>query len=155
MLAALAVTLCIGAGLPPSAPPDELRPAFRCLVNNSRASIGLPPLLGSRRLHDAAQVLADQMIAEHFFAHRDLADRVRAAGFEEPWSLGEVLAYGCGGLATPLEAFNGLMGSPEHWEILMHPDLRRMAIVVLPAEPFPTSDCPDPGLWVVDLMRSY
>ena len=152
MLAVLAVTLaCTGGDLPPSAPPDQLRPALRCLVNQARANIGVGPLRGSRKLRIAAQALADDMVARDYFAHGDLMSRMLAAGFEQPFRTAEALAAGCGGLATPAAVVSALMVSPPHREILLSPDLRRMAIAVVPWA-HGAGACPDPGTWVLDLV---
>jgi uncharacterized protein YkwD len=154
MLAAIAAAIaCLGGTLPPSSPPDELRPALRCLVNEARAIEGLEPLRGSPSMHEAAQAHADAMIAGDFFAHGDLMARALDAGLEEPLRLGEALGWGCGGLATPASIAAALLRSPPHRETLLDPDYRRMAIAVVP---WISADgaCPDPGTWVLDFVAA-
>lgn len=155
MLAALAVAVaCAGGDLPPSAPVEQLRPAARCLVNEARAAEGLPRLRGSRMVWAAAQAHAQDMAARGYFAHSrpgwTLSDRLAFAGWRGG-SAGEVLVSGCGGLGTPAEAVRGLFESEPHREILLSPDLRRMAIAVVPWM-LDAGDCPDPGTWVMDLI---
>lgn len=155
MLAALAVAVaCTGGSLPPSTPPDQLRPAIRCLINDARATDGLKPLRGSRTVHVAAQAHADDMMARDYFAHErpgwTFQDRLDLAGW---WGgiAGETLETGCGGLATPSEAATALLASPPHREILLSSQFRRMAIAVVPFM-VNSGDCPDPGTWVLDLV---
>lgn len=151
MLAALAATLiCAGVSLPPSSPPEQLRPAIRCLVNTTRAAHGLGPVHGARRLRRAVtQRHLNDMIRHRYFAHGDYGERLFEAGLGDR-PAGEVMVTGCGDFATPAGAFMGLMGSPEHRAVLLDRELTRMAVAVAPWSLMPT--CVGPGTWVLDLI---
>ena len=156
MLAVLLATACLGGGLQPSAPPEQLRPALRCLVNEQRAVVGVDPLRGYGAIRPAAEAHAQDMIANDYFAHErpgwDLMTRLALTD----WPGGrasEALAWGCGSLATPAATVTGLMSSAPHRELLLSPHYRRMAVAVVP---WSVEDgCSDPGTWVLDLVGPF
>lgn len=118
---ALASGRCRGAGAR-RASSAVMRRAMLCLVNSARASAGLSPFRGERHLARAAARHASDMGRRHFFAHvsptgtSPLA-RARAAGWRG--GVGEVIAWGCGTLASPRATLRAWLNSPPHRAIVL------------------------------------
>jgi uncharacterized protein YkwD len=150
-LAAVNFTLlvvCSGAYGASICPTDSTRPAsttsadsasaLLCDINALRASQQLPPLQWSEQLASAAQGMAEQMVAQHFFGHvtpagRTLEDRVDSTGYMAPawtWSLGEDLGWGDLGYSTPFAVVVGWWNSDEHRANILDPDFRDIGIGV-------------------------
>ena len=114
---------CRGAGARPGrASRATLRRAMLCLVNRTRAGAGRRGFRSDRRLVRAAGRHAADMGLGGYFGHvspsgRSPQARVRAAGWRG--SVGEVIAWGCGRLATPRATLNAWMNSPPHRAILL------------------------------------
>jgi uncharacterized protein YkwD len=112
------------------------RIAVRCLINEQRRRHGLPPVLSSRKLRHAAAGLAGQMVHRKFFAHvtpggSTVASRVRRTGYlrrATQWMLGETLAWGSAGRATPAALVNALMHSPPHRAIILGRGFREIGV---------------------------
>jgi uncharacterized protein YkwD len=118
---ALASGTCRGAGSR-RAPAAVLRRAMLCLVNQTRASAGLRPWRGERHLARAASRHAADMARRNYFAHvspsgKSPLARARAAGWRG--GVGEVIAWGCGPLASPRATLNAWLNSPPHRAILL------------------------------------
>lgn len=107
-----------------------------CLLNGERAQAGLPRLRSNARLGRAARSMANLMVQRRFFAHdtpdgRSVVDRVRPTGYiRGAWSLGENLAWGSGGLATPRAIVNGWMNSAGHRANILRGKFRDIGIGV-------------------------
>src|SRR5215218_6470113 len=135
---------CPGADLAASA---ESLPAMvdatLCLLNGERADHGLAPLAPNGRLAAAAKPYAADLVAGSYFSHtgRDgsgLFDRVKRTGYlprDAGWVLGENLAWGTGGLATPGSIMQAWMNSPGHRENILNPEFREVGIGVVTGNP--------------------
>jgi uncharacterized protein YkwD len=114
---------CRGAGARPGrASSATLRRAMLCLVNGTRAMAGLPAFRHERRLGRAASRHAADMGRRGYFAHvspngRSPLARVRAAGWRG--GVGEVIAWGCGALASPRATLRAWLASPPHRAIIL------------------------------------
>ena len=108
--------------------------AIGCLLNAERTSKGLAPLKLNASLTRASKLMAGLMVKQGFFAHdtpdgRDVVDRVRPTGYiRGSWSLGENIAWGSGGLATPRAIVNGWMHSTGHRENILRAKFRDIGI---------------------------
>src|SRR5215218_8347877 len=129
------------------APAPETLPAIAdatlCLLNGERADHGLAPLAPNRRLAAAATAYARDLVAGSYFSHtaRDgsgLLDRIERTGYvrrDAGWVLGENLAWGTGGLATPGSIMQAWMGSPGHRENILNAEFREVGIGVVTGNP--------------------
>jgi uncharacterized protein YkwD len=138
-----------GAACPDAdaAPRAETLPALRdatlCLLNGERADHGLAPLSPDERLASAATAYAHDLVAGSYFSHtgRDgsgVADRIERSGYlprDAGWVLGENLAWGTGGLATPGAIMQAWMNSPGHRENILNPGFREIGVGVVPGNP--------------------
>jgi uncharacterized protein YkwD len=114
--------------------------ALFCDVNELRAQNDLAPLRWDWRLWAAAERMAVDMSARHFFSHvtpdgLTLADRVVPTGYlpdNDTWLLTENLAWGQGVLSSPLSIAYGWMDSPEHRVNLLDPAVQDVGIGVAP-----------------------
>jgi uncharacterized protein YkwD len=73
------------------------------------------------------------MVAARFFAHEaghsTVLSRIKRTGYVRGnWSLGENIAWGSGGLATPRAIVNGWMHSPGHRANILHGAFRDIGI---------------------------
>ena len=119
--AALASGRCRGAGAR-RASAVVMRRALLCLVNHARASSGRSPFRAERHLARAAGRHAADMGRRNYFAHVSPAGksplaRVRAAGWRG--GVGEVIAWGCGPLASPRATLRAWLNSPPHRAIIL------------------------------------
>jgi uncharacterized protein YkwD len=99
-----------------------IRSATLCLLNHERTTRGLARLRANRPLRNVATRYARRMVEESFFDHvspggstfiqriKQTAYLARAAGY----TIGENLAWGGGGLATPKQIMRAWMNSPGH-----------------------------------------
>jgi uncharacterized protein YkwD len=98
----------------------------RCGNRNFAAA---PPLTLEPRLSEAASAHARDMLAQHYFDHRDPAghspaDRVRARGYRYA-IVGENLAAGA---TDAHEAMQGWLDSPGHCENIMDPRFTQLGV---------------------------
>ena len=112
---------CRGAGAR-RASTAVMRRALLCLVNQARAGAGLAPFRAERHLARAAARHASDMGRRKYFAHVSPAgksplSRVRAAGWRG--GVGEVIAWGCGTLASPRATLRSWLNSPPHRAIVL------------------------------------
>ncbi|MEA2296941.1 MAG: hypothetical protein QOE86_4580 [Solirubrobacteraceae bacterium] len=144
----------IGAGA--SCPDQDLLPdgtntaaviaSTLCLLNGERADAGLPPLTQDDRLAAAALEHSQDMVANHYFDHvaldgRDVVDRIRASGYlpdDQPWTIGENLAWGTGTLATPWSIVLAWMNSQGHRENILRSAFKQIGFGVVPGNPHTT-----------------
>jgi uncharacterized protein YkwD len=110
--------------------------AILCLVNGERAAAGLPALTQNPQLDKAAAGMGARMVSEHFFSHetpdgKTVVDRVEPTGYipnSGDWVVGENLAWGSGGLATPQAIVNGWMNSPGHRANILAADYKDIGL---------------------------
>jgi uncharacterized protein YkwD len=136
---------CASAAAAPSARNlSRMASAIVCLLNGERAAKGLAPLKSNGKLANASRLMAGLMVKRRFFAHdtpdgRSLSDRVRPTGYMRgSWQLGENLAWGSGGLATPRAIVNGWMHSPGHRANILHASFRDVGLGIRMGPPLPS-----------------
>jgi uncharacterized protein YkwD len=119
------------------------RTATLCLLNRKRAAHGLGALRADAQLTQAAQGHSDDMVANRYFRHesRDGSDfgvRIRAAGWtraRRSYLLGENIAYGAGGEATPRAIVRRWMHSAEHRANILNPRFHLIGIGIAVGTP--------------------
>ena len=93
------------------------RRATLCALNRERAARHLRALRLDTRLTHAAQGHSADMVAKRYFAHGDFGGRIRRSGWtrhRRSWTIGENLAYGTDGAATPAAIVAAWMRSAGH-----------------------------------------
>jgi len=93
-----------------------------CLLNRERARHGLRRLHSDRRLRRAAARHSNHMTRAHFFDHTtpagtSMSARILHTGYtrgSRAWAIGENIAWGSGGLASPRRIVQAWMASPGH-----------------------------------------
>jgi uncharacterized protein YkwD len=138
-------TPCQNTELAPASGNLELiRTATLCLVNQERARNGELPLKVSSELEQAAQSHTEAMVSEDYFAHiapsgETPVDRIQATGYipnaQAGYTLGENIAWGTLGLATPSAIVAAWIASPEHLENILTAAYAETAIGVTAAVP--------------------
>lgn len=152
---ARAASGCAGAGARPAgASSVMLRAAVRCLVNRVRAQSGLRALRSNAALAAAAGRHAADMAHRRYFAHQrhggpSLSGRARAAGWHGS-AIGEGIAYGCGGSATPAATVHNWLVSPPHRAILLSGRYGLVGVGVARRAPV---RCRGGATWVLDAGR--
>jgi uncharacterized protein YkwD len=135
---------CPNPDLAPSAETlGAMADATLCLLNGDRADHGLAPLAANPRLTEAATAYAADLVAGSYFSHTgrdgsDVLDRIRRSGYlprGAAFVLGENLAWGSGGLATPGAIMDAWMNSPGHRENILNPEFREIGIGVVAGNP--------------------
>jgi uncharacterized protein YkwD len=104
-----------------SVPRGAMQSSVVCLINQRRASFGLPRLDASRKLDLSAQRWTDDMVGDADFSHgAAFAQRISAVGFD--WSsAGENIATG---FETPTEVVDAWMASTGHCQNILSPVYR-------------------------------
>jgi uncharacterized protein YkwD len=141
----------VGAGAacpsPDAVPAPEslsaIAEATLCLLNGERADRGLAPLRPNEKLAVAATAYAEDLVAGSYFSHtaRDgsgVVERIERSGYvprDAAWVLGENLAWGTGGLATPGSIMQAWMNSPGHRDNILNPRYREIGIGVVAGNP--------------------
>jgi uncharacterized protein YkwD len=132
-----AAAACPGAReLPAAATRAEAATAIVCVLNEERARRDLARLREQPQLERAAAGHARDMVRRRFFAHTtpegtSMVDRLRGAGYiraERPWAVGESLAWGAGGRATPAAIVAAWLDSPPHRRLVLAPRYREVGI---------------------------
>jgi uncharacterized protein YkwD len=135
---------CRGAGLRPTQRDLRLiRAATLCLVNRERAARGERPLRLNRRLVRAARAHSESMALDDYFDHigprgQTPLARLRAVGYissSRGYEVGENIAWGTLGLATPRAIVAAWMASPGHRANILDPRFRETGIGVSPHAP--------------------
>lgn len=130
---------CRGAGLTPTAANKaKIERATLCLLNRARAQRGLPKLRASRVLKRAARKHSANMDRRDFFSHvspggATVLHRVRAVGYlasASSFSVGENIAWGSGGRATPRAIHRAWMRSPGHRANILSRGFREIGVGV-------------------------
>jgi uncharacterized protein YkwD len=114
----------------------EARQELDVRLNRDRAAHGRSRLRHAPSLDGAAAAYASAMVARHFFSHvspdgADLLDRMRASGYLNgwrDWHVGEVLAWGSGGLESPDEVLRAWLDSPPHRRQIRGSDYRDFGV---------------------------
>jgi uncharacterized protein YkwD len=144
-IAAVLATTCQDTELTPTPDNAELvRAAVLCLVNKERAQNGDAPLALSPQLQQAAEGHCDEMITADYFEHVSPSgltpvDRIRADGYipnkNVGYVIGENLAWGTLGLATPQAIVNAWIASPGHLANILETQYTETGIGVTPQVP--------------------
>jgi uncharacterized protein YkwD len=134
---------CTGADSRPAAGVGYSQ-AVRCLLNAQRASAGLGPLAGDRKLARAARRFSDAMVRQGFFDHvspqgSTMDQRIRAAGYPGR-TIGETIGWGAGALATPAAIVQAWMQSPPHRAIIMDGRFHQVGLGVAAGSPSGAGD---------------
>jgi uncharacterized protein YkwD len=144
-IAAVLAVPCQGTELMPA--PENVavvRNAILCLINRVRAQHGELPLALSAPLEQAAEEHAGELVAQDYFAHvapdgETPVDRARGAGYianpSDGYVIGENLAWGTYGLATPASVVSAWVASPGHLANILESQYRETGIGVLAAVP--------------------
>jgi uncharacterized protein YkwD len=144
-VAAVLATPCTNTEITPAS--DNLalvRVAVLCLVNHERAQNGERPLRSSARLEQAAEAHCAEMISGDYFAHvapsgETPVDRIRATGYipGPPFGyvIGENLAWGTYGLATPQAIVTAWIASPGHLANILEARYTETGVGVAAAAP--------------------
>jgi uncharacterized protein YkwD len=137
--AATAVAACPGGGsLPTHTTVDRAVDATLCLVNRARAEHGLAALRSAGALERAAAAHSRDMVRRDFFSHespggstpQQRIDRTGYLNGARSWAIGETIAWGTGGYATPSSIVRGWLNSPGHRAILLDGRYRDVGIGV-------------------------
>jgi uncharacterized protein YkwD len=144
-IATMLATPCQNTELMPEAGNLELvRAAVVCLINRERAQNGVSPLKLSSQLDQAAEAHSQELIAEDYFAHispsgETPVDRIRGTGYipgpSVGYVIGENLAWGTYGLATPQAIVGAWTASPEHLANILEGQYRETGVGVAPQVP--------------------
>jgi uncharacterized protein YkwD len=136
---------CPHAGLQPTRHDLNLiRAATLCLVNRERAIRGERPLRPNARLRRAAQAHTNSMASDDYFEHvgprgQTPLARMRDAGYISSshvgYEVGENIAWGTLGLATPRAIVAAWMASPGHRANILDSNYRETGIGVSPHPP--------------------
>jgi uncharacterized protein YkwD len=123
---------------------DAVREATLCLINRERVTRGERALRLDSKLVQAAQGHSESMATDDYFAH-DGPDgstplsRMRAAGYiyssRVGYEVGENIAWGTLGLATPKAIVESWMSSPGHRANILDANYRDTGIGVTPHVP--------------------
>ena len=144
-VAAILAAPCQNTQLTPEAADMErVRAAVLCLINQTRAQHGVAPLKLSGQLDAAAESHAGELIADDYFAHvsptgETPVDRVRTTGYipgpSAGYVIGENLAWGTYGLATPQAIVAAWTASPGHLANILEGQYRETGIGIAPSVP--------------------
>ncbi len=126
--ATTAVAACSGAGTPPTSDTiDRAVDATVCLINQARAQHDLGSLRAKSALERAAAAHSRDMVRRDFFSHESPGgttpqQRIDRAGYLDgarSWAVGETIAWGTGGYATPSSIVRSWLRSPGHRAIIL------------------------------------
>jgi uncharacterized protein YkwD len=112
-----------------ASPAAPVQQQILALVNRFRAKSGCAPVTVDRRLVDAANRHAADMVRRDYFDHASpegdrAGERVSGAGYQWRW-YGENIARG---QESPWEAMDGWMNSPEHRSNILDCKLDQMGV---------------------------
>jgi len=101
--------------------------AVLCLVNRTRAMRGLAPVQASRQLKWSAAAHSRDMVFRQFFSHvspggLDARQRILRSGYlrnRRGSKIGETIAWGTAGRATPAGLMRSFMNSSAHRRVLL------------------------------------
>lgn len=131
---------CSGIDLVP-ATATEIRAAERattCLINRERHERGRRNLRENRRLDRASVKHGLDMVMRGYFAHQRSGGltfdrRIKREGYgrRRSTSLGENIAWGSAGIATPREIVNMWMDSPGHRSNILNRPFRHSGLTIV------------------------
>jgi len=159
-LASPAHALAAGCG-PVNANPNSssLKAAKKstlCLLNRIRRAHHLRPLHSNGALSLASQRHANDMSANHYFAHGNFVGRIRSAHYlsrTHGWTLGENIAWGSWQYATPASIVDGWMNSPPHRANILNGRFREIGLGVSRGAPERGQD--NAGTYVTDFGTRF
>jgi len=144
-VAAVLASTCANTELVPAPGNGELiRDAVLCLINRERAQNGQSPLRASRRLEEAAEGHCAELVADDYFAHvsptgetpvQRIGDTGYIPGPSVGYVIGENLAWGTYGLATPQSTVAAWVASPGHLANILEAKYTETGIGVTAAVP--------------------
>jgi uncharacterized protein YkwD len=113
------------------------------LLNRERTKRGLAPLRRSGTLDAAASWQSRDMVSHRYFEHRrrggpGLVRRIRRTGYlnrARRWIVGENIAWGEGGQASPAAIVAGWMASSHHRGNILYRRFRNIGIGLTPGDP--------------------
>jgi uncharacterized protein YkwD len=158
---AAAAPACGNADLIPSeANGEQVRHATLCLLNHERVRHHLPRLVPHSALAEAAAAYAGEMVDQGFFGHvspagSTMTGRIRGTAYlrsAHAWTLGENLAYGAGGGATPAQIVAAWMRSPPHRRNVLDPRFRKIGVGLAFGAPAPSAEA-GPATYVTEFGR--
>ena len=135
---------------------QTIREATLCLINQERARNNELPLQVNQQLQQAAQNHSGQMISENYFAHISPAgetplQRITVAGYlpnsQVGYTIGENIAWGTLGLATPQAIVEAWIASPEHLANILESKYQDTGIGVERAAPASLSEDQPGGIY--------
>jgi uncharacterized protein YkwD len=145
VITAILATPCGNTDLMPEAGNLGLaREAVLCLINRERAQNSESPLRPSGELEQAAEGHSHELVTANYFAHvspggETPVDRVRETGYipgpSVGYVIGENLAWGTYGLATPAEIVAAWMASPGHRANILEGQYSETGIGITPQVP--------------------
>jgi uncharacterized protein YkwD len=136
---------CENTGLMPE--PGNLalvREAVLCLINRERAQNGESPLKINPQLEQAAEGHSHELVTADYFAHvspsgKTPVDRIRELGYipgpSVGYVIGENLAWGTYGLATPTSIVTAWIASPGHLANILESQYTETGIGITPQVP--------------------
>jgi uncharacterized protein YkwD len=112
---------------------DVTKATLERLANQTRTSLGLNPLKPSATLDKAAELKAEDMVKNQYFAHTSPQGATpwvwfKDAGYNYRYA-GENLAIG---FFDSIEVYNAWLNSPSHKENLLNPNYKEVGTAVLP-----------------------
>ena len=116
------------------------------LHNQTRASNNLTTLCVSEILTQAARSHSQEMLDQGYFSHNSYngessSARLERFDYNSYKKVGENIAWGSGGLASPENIFQGWMESSGHRKNILDPDYREVGIGTATGECEGYSDC--------------
>jgi uncharacterized protein YkwD len=127
---------------------SSMEGSISCLINEERASYGVPPVQPNASLRQAALSHSAEMVSEGYFEHTSPAgvtfvDRIAATGYThgaQSWDVGENLVWGTGPLSTPQSLVTSWMNSPPHRENLLRARFREIGVAAVVGTPRSSRD---------------
>ena len=135
---------------------SQARVSTLCLLNRERHARGLDPLRLNRRLTTASIRHSRNMVRKDFFDHGNFVARIMNARYakrQSAWSLGENIAWGTGGLATPAQIVQGWMNSPGHRANILNRRFRDIGIGIVVGAPGVASAAANGATYTTDFGR--
>jgi uncharacterized protein YkwD len=144
-IAAALASRCQDTEVTPTPGNAELvRAAVLCLVNRKRAQNGDAPLAVNPQLQQAAEGHCEEMITSDYFEHTSPSgltpvERIRSNGYipneNVGYVIGENLAWGTLGAATPQAIVNAWIASPGHLANMLETQYTETGIAATPQVP--------------------
>lgn len=127
---------------------SSMEGSIACLINEERASYGVPPVQPNASLRQAALSHSAEMVSQGYFQHTSPAgvtfvDRIVATGYTHgarSWDVGENLVWGTGPLSTPQSLITSWMNSPPHRENLLRARFREIGVAAVVGTPESSRD---------------